>query len=222
MGTLTTNLKFYKPASTEFVDVETQINRNWDITDSAVRRLLEYEFSSASVPDVVDSVDRARFYKSYSNSLVTWFKTGNFFSQDLTANVNNWVSAKSLLQSGWFEHPDMPIYYRIVKKSGGTTTEIEWAGAIVNQLPDPVTIDPNITMTLMDVGAMPTTIRPVVGKYFTIWGGNTTTNYSIARVLFGTDGSLSMRRYGSNPANPGTENRIELTGIKYNVEVTGT
>jgi hypothetical protein len=212
-------LKFYKPDSSEFIDPEVQLNRNWDIADPALKRLLEYEYTTTSVPNVVNSVDRARFYKTYSNSFMAYFKSGNFFYQDPNAFVSTWVSAKSLLQPGWIEHPDMPLFYRQVKKTGGSITTIEWIGAFQNN--SQVTIDVNTNMTVMDVDKIPVGIRPVTAKYFTAWGGNTSSNYSIARLFFGSNGTLEMKRYGSNPSSPGTENRIELTGVKYNVEVTG-
>lgn len=220
MGNLTTNLKFYKPDGTEFIDPEVQLNRNWDIADTALKRLLEYEYTTAAVPDIAGSVDRARFYKAYSNSFMAYFKSGNFFYQEPNAFVSTWVAAKSLLQPGWIEHPDMPLYYRQVKRTGVSNTTIEWIGAIQNN--DQVTIDVNTNMTLMDVDKIPVGIRPTVSKYFDVNAGNTTANYSMARVFIGSNGTMEMKRYGSNPTSPGTENRIELTGIKYNVEVTGT
>lgn len=219
MGTLTTNLQLYKPAATEFVDVETQLNRNWDIADSAVKRLLEYEFTPLQTPDLTNVVNRSHFYKSYSNSFWAYFKTTNLWWQDPKARVSSWVSAASLLQSGWFELPDMPLYYRIIKNTGSSTTEIEWTGAVCNQVPDPVTIDVNTNMFIIDTGGLPASIRPTVSKYFTMFAGNTSTNYSISRLFFSSAGNVEIKRYGSNPTSPGTENRIEFTGVKYNLEV---
>lgn len=222
MGSLTTNLKFYKPAASEFVDVEVQLNRNWDIADTAVRRLLEYEYTTAAVPNVTGSVDRARFYKPYSNSFMVYFKSGNYFYQEPNAFVSTWTSAKSLLQPGWIEHPDYPLRYRIVKKSvGALQTEIEWTGAVVTQYPA-VTIDVNTNMTVIDVDKVPVGIRPITAKYFNVNAGNTASNYSFARLFFGSNGSVEMKRYGANPASPGDENRIEFSNVKYNLEVTGT
>jgi hypothetical protein len=224
VGLYTTNLKFYKPDATEFVDPETQLNRNWDISDGAVRQLLEYEYSALSSPDVSDAVDRARFFKPYSNSVMAWFKSGPFFYQDPKAFVSPWVSAKGYLQLGWFEHPDFPLCYRIIKISGGSTAEIEWTGAVVTQYPNPTTIDVNINLTVVDAAgvALPVGVKPIVNKYFTTSSGNTSTNYSIGRLFFGSTGGVEFKRYGSDPTTPGDENRIEFTGIKYNVEVVGT
>lgn len=219
MGDYTTKLGLYKPDATEFVDVETHLNRNWDIADSAVKRLLEWEYSIAQTPDISDSVDRAHFYKTYSNSTFMYFASSQLWYQDPTATVYPWVSAKSLLQPGWVEHPDFPLAYRIVKKSGGTTTQIEWTGAIVTVYPDPITIDVNTNMAVIDIDGVPTSARPVVSKYFNQNAGNTAANYSFARLFFSSNGSVEIKRYGANPTNPGDENRIEFTGVKYNLEV---
>lgn len=220
MGNYTTKLQLYKPAATEFVDVETQLNRNWDIADEAVKRLLEWEYSTVQTPDISETPDRAHFYKTYSNSTFMYFQSSQLWWQDPTAAVYPWVSAKSFLQPGWLEHPDLPLFYRIVKKaSGAVTTQIEWTGAIITQYPDPVTIDVNTNMVVMDVGAMPTAIRPTVAKYFDQYAGNTAANYSIARLFFNSSGSVEIKRYGSNPTSPGDENRIEFTGVKYNIEI---
>lgn len=73
----------------------------------------------------------------------------------------------------------------------------------------------------MSAGAIDEQARPAVNKYFNMWAGNTTNDYSIARVLIATDGTMQMKRYGANPSVGSGENRVELTGIKYNVEVTG-
>jgi hypothetical protein len=74
-------------------------------------------------------------------------------------------------------------------------------------------------MVVMDVGAMPVAIRPTVSKYFDQYAGNTATNYSIARLFFSSNGSVEMKRYGADPTSPGDENRIEFTGVKYNIEI---
>lgn len=220
MGAYTPTLKLYKPDSTEFVDVDAQVNNNWDIADAAVRGLLEYQYTDLAVPDTSNVIDHTRFFKPYSNCVNMWYgPPNNFFYQDPTAFVSTWVSAKSLLQPGWLEHPDFPLCYRIVKKaSGATTTLIEWTGAVITQYP-PVTIDPNVNTFVVDVNGMPSTIKPVVSKYFDVWAGNTGTNFSIARLFFSSGGSIEIKRYGDNPANPSDENRIEFTGIKYNLEV---
>lgn len=219
MGSYTTNLKFYKPAPTEFVDPEIQLNRNWDIADEAVRRCLEYEYTPLAVPDVSDTVvPRARFYKPYSNSVPTYFTSSSTWYQDPAAKVHTWNPAAHFLTEDWFPHPDLPLAYRVVKTSSSSTTEIEWIGSFYML---GGTLDLNINNTVMSAGAIDEVARPATNKYFNMWGGNTATDYSIARVLIGTDGSMQMKRYGANPAGGSGENRIELTGIKYCVEVTG-
>lgn len=224
MGTYTSTFKLYKPDATEFVDVDVQHNPNLDIADSAVRRLLEYEYTNLAVPPTSGTLNSSRFFKPYSNAVVTWLKSSSTFYQDPTAYVSPWVSAKQYLQAGWVEHPDFPFCYRIIKKSGGTTTEVEWTGAVVGQYPNPATIDVNINLIVVDTGSLPlpSTIRPTVSKYFQVSAGNTSANFSVGRMFFSSGGGVEFKRYGTDPTTPGDENRMEFTGIKYNLEVTGT
>ncbi len=222
MGTYTTNLKFYKPDATEFVDVDTQLNRNWDIADRAVRRLMEYEYSSLAVPDISDDVTRrARFFKIYSNTVIAYFKSSQTWYQDPKAFVSTWKPALSFFSEGYnFAPSGLTPYYRVVATPGGGTTQIEWCGAFF-ELGGAMEL--NLNTTVIPAGGIPTEARPAVSKYFDVWCGNTSTDFSIARLLFGADGSLQFKRYGVNPSS-GTsdENRVELTGVRYNVEVTGT
>lgn len=221
MGTLTTNLKLYKPAPGEFVDPEIQLNRNWDILDAGVKRLLEYEYTALPVPNIVNSVDRARFYKSYSNAVMTYFKTGNFFYQDPTAFVSTWTSLASYLDGSlqFQDHPQYPLAYRMIRKaSSPVTAEVELTGAVWK---GGDALETNINVTFAN--AIPTEMRPTVAKYFSMSAGNTSADFCIARVGVFTDGTLQYKRYGVDPSNPAqsAENRVEVTGIKYNVEVAG-
>lgn len=219
MGSLTTNLKFYKPDPTEFIDVDVQLNGNWKIADTSVKRLMEYEYTTAQNPDISTSVDRARFYKTYSNSFVSWFKNPNFFYQDPTAFVSTWVTLKPYLDGAlqFADNPDFPLAYRMIRKaSSPVTSEVELTGSIWKG-GDPLELNINVTFA----NAIPAEMRPTVSKYFTVSAGNTSANFSAARIFVGSDGTLQYKRYGVDPSNPALsgENRVELTGIKYNVEV---
>lgn len=216
MGTFTSNVKFYKPDPSEFVDVDAHLNVNWQIADKQVRRLLEYEFSTASTPDVFNAIERSRYFKHYSNSVMAYFPSQGFFYQDPYSYVSTWNKAGSLLASGYTEHPDYPVGWRIIRNvNSPTTAEIEWTGAfwIGGGV---ITNNTNVTV----IANLPSLTVPVVSKYFTMNAGNTTANYSIARVGFfsGSPGTLQYKRYG-DAGNSTDENRIDLNGIKYNVEV---
>ena len=216
MGSYSTNLKFYKPAATEFVDVETHLNSNWRIADTAVKRLLEYEYTDVQSPDIAGSVDRARFYSSYSNSVMAYIRSFGYFYQDPTAFVSSWVRV-STLGVGFFEHPDFPLYYRIIRKATSpVTAEIEWTGAVWNN-GNAQTLNGNETGVI----TLPAIAIPTVSKYFMVNSGNTSTNYSIARLgFFAGSSDVQYKRYGVDPGSlPSDEARVELTGIKYNIEV---
>lgn len=216
MGTYTTNLKLYKPAETEFVDPETQLNRNWDITDSSVRRLLEYEFTDLAVPPTTDTLSRSRFYKEYSNSIPTYFgPPSNFFYEDPGAYVSTWNSGADFLNPLYTPHPDFELRYRTIESTFTSTKEVEWSGAVWlggGNLP--------LNTTVSILADIPAAIRPTTAKYFTMSAGNTATNYSFCRIIF-VGGSVEYRRYGDAAGASADQNIVEFTGIKYNVEVTG-
>lgn len=219
MGAYTSKFQFYKPDPSEFVDVEVQLNKNLDIADSAVRRCFEYEYTNLAVPVVVGAFNRSKFYKPYSNSFMAWSSTTGFF-QDAAAYVSPWFNATEyMVLENFSPHADFPPAYRVIKKAGGTTAEVEWSGAITGVSLDPMDLNANIQW----MTAGPAEIRPVISKYFQVWAGNTATNYSIARLFISNGGGGEFKRYGVDPsATPSTENRVELTGITYNIEVTGT
>ena len=217
MGTYTGTLKFYKPDPTEFVDVETQLNRNWDITDKAFKRLLEYEYTTLQTPDIVDSVDRARFYKSYSNSAMAYFRPSNIFYQDPGAYVASWSSMSQYLTNSYVPHPDFGLHVRTVESSFTSTKEIEWTGAVWlggSNLP--------VNTTVSFASGIPSVYRPVTAKYFMVYGGNTASDFSVARIAIFTDGVMQFTRYGAAAGATSDDNKIEFTGIKFTWEVTGT
>lgn len=220
MGSYTPVLKYYKSAPDEVVDVEQQLNYNWDITDLQAKRLLEYEYVSGQNPNVVGALNRSRFYKEYSNSIQSYFgPPSNFFWQDPKAFVTPWTAAGSLISGGYSDDPDYPVAYRLIKYSGSATAEVEWTGAFWL---DNAAMDLNLNIAIAAAGDLPAAIRPTVTKYFDMWGGNTATDFSVGRILIGNDGRLEFKRYGVNPGTNTGENRLEFTGIIYNVEVTGT
>jgi hypothetical protein len=221
MGSFTSNLKLYKPDTTEFVDVDSQLNSNWTLCDKHVRRLLEYEFTTDSDADIYQALERSRYFKLYSNSPTSYFPSQGYFYQDPGAFVSAWVKAASFLTPPYIEHFDFPIGYRVIQKSGSpTTAEIEWTGAAwLNGSALPLN-------TLVSFMTLPSATIPVATKYFNQNAGNTSSSYSIARVSFssGAAGTADMqyKRYGASSGTSSYENRIELTGIKYNVEVAAT
>ncbi|GHF92025.1 hypothetical protein [Streptomyces griseosporeus] len=214
MGSYTNVFKLYKPAPTEFVDVETQLNRNWEIIDKNLKRLLEYEYvpPDQKIPDLID-VPYGRYYKPYSNSVPSYYRSGTSFVQDPWAFVSTWTPVA--VNSPYSQHPDHPVMWRIIRRaSSPTTAKIEWTGAFWlggSNLP----LNTNVT----NIITLPSLTIPTTGKYFTMHAGNAAP-YSIARVgFFSVD--VQYKRYGGNPTAGSDENRIDLYGIEYNVEVTG-
>jgi hypothetical protein len=220
MGSYTPQLKFYKPDSTEFIDVETQLNANWDIADNAVKHLMEYEYTTAQTPEIVGALNWSRFYKTYSNSIQGYYRPGAFFYQDPGSYVNTWDSAAGFWQNSYVEDPEYPMFVRVIETPAYTTTKtVEWCGALwLGGTNLPVNTD----VTIAAAGSVPAKYRPTTAKYFTVSAGNSNTNYSIARIAIFTDGAVQYKRYGDAAVANSSEARLEFTGIRYNLEVTGT
>lgn len=225
MGTYSTNFKFYKPASSEFVDVEAQLNRNWDIADRDVRRLLEWEYSNLQYPSIENIKNRSKFFKIYSNSLVSYFTVSGWW-QDPKVYVSPWIEVAKLgwISNDWIQHPQLPVAYRVIKKVGGAISEVEWTGAFQSVTGGPMDIDGGMSsQSLILAGTIPAGVCPATTTYWTVNAGNTSVNYSFARITITNAGEIQYYRYGPLPsAGVSTENRVELTGISYSVEATGT
>lgn len=214
MGSFTPTLELYKPAPDEVVDVNQQLNANWQIADLDLKGLLEYQYTTDQNLPSTGILPRHRFYKSYSNSVFAWSGVG-FFFQDLAAAVYPWVNASSLVGGGWSAHPDLPPYYRIVQTPGTVNTQIEWTGSIWQ---GGALIPANTPFG--GVIALPAATVPVITKLFSCHAGDTASGYSIARVGFSSVGSdVGIQRYGVAPISS-NENRVDLGGIKYNIQAT--
>ncbi len=212
MGTFTPTIKLYKPAPDEIVDVNQQLNFNWQIADLDLKGLLEYQYTTEQNLSTLGIQPRHRFYKAYSNSLFAW-SGSTFFFQDIAAAVYPWVNASSLVAGGWSAHPDMPPFYRIVSTPASGTTQIEWMGSIWQ---GGALIPANTAYG--GVIALPAATVPSITKLFVMNAGNTASGYSIARVSFSSVGSdVGVQRYGTAPTGS-SENRVDLGGIKYNIQ----
>lgn len=212
MGTFTGTLKLYKPAPDEIVDVNQQVNNNWQIGDKNLRPLLEYLYTTDQNLSILGALPRWRYYKTYSNSIFAWSGT-TFFFQDVTAAVYPWVNASSLVGGGWSAHPDLPPYYRIVQTPGTVNTQIEWMGSVWQ---GGALIPANTPFG--GVIALPAATVPVITKLFKCHAGDTASGFSIARVGFSSVGSdVGIQRYGVAPISS-NENRVDLGGIKYNIQ----
>jgi hypothetical protein len=223
VGTFTPNLKFYKADPSEFVDVDLQINSNWEIADAAVKQLLEYQFTTTDPLIPSTTVGRPRYYKMTSNSVLHYdgISSPKSFKQDTLAFVTPWQPLGSWVAEGFADDVDFPMGYRLIKKPGGTTSEVELCGAVqyINQAP----IDLNFNLSFLQPTDPTLPIKPAVSKYFTMSAGNTSSDFSIARIFISSaDGHMELKHYGALPSSGSSgENRIELTGIRYNIEVTG-
>lgn len=221
MGTYTNNFKLYKPIPDEVIDVNQQVNYNWDITDDFCKRLLEYQyFTGPSIGDTVGATNKTgeRWYKTYSNAIIGASAPGAFI-QDTFAHVDTWVDATSLITTvsglSWQAFPNFPPAYRVISSPGSGTTEIEWVGRLWvggGAIQSLVSYAPVIT-------GMPVATRPAVGKYFQLYAGNTTSDYAVARALASSNGDIQFQKYGNGAATSNLENYIDLGGMRYNVEV---
>lgn len=226
MGTYSTNFKLYKPDSSEGVNVDQQLNGNLDIADFNAKGLLEYEKYTSQVIGI-DSATLGtrkaghRFYKTATNSL--WVSTGpaGVPSQDVNANVDTWHDASNLISttSGtWQQYTGQPCGYRTTTQNGNTT--VEWNGRL--WLGGTALTAKNNYAPVLDLSVAFHNVTPVVNKYFFVYGGNTTSGYATCRIIFVTTSTMEVYKMGTGTATSSSENYVDLGGVSYNVEVTGT
>jgi len=221
MGTFTPIFKLFKPDPTDTVDVESQVNNNYDIADVEFRSLMEYiYFTGSSVTDaaIPKKLDY-KWYKSYNNGVAFWRKYPDnhiALSQDVKSFVTGWNDvtpyfAAAFTGVGQRFHVDWP-YARIVTRSAGLS-DVTLSGKMTRVNGAEIALNTIITMF-----TLPAAYWPLVDKVFTCLAGGST-NYSISRVTVSTAGVVSLYRMGDASTFAASERYIDLDGISYSTEV---
>lgn len=210
MGTYTTTQEFYKPDGTEFVDVESQINYNFRRSDERVRALVEWQYTD--VPTISGVLPRAVGYKWFKNSTNSLWVAPDpdlaLAQHSLNGDTDAWSTASITGLLAGYQSEDLENQ-RLSYRREPTDGLVSWRGSMKLNNFDQIPLNTNI-----DVMTLAADIRPVRAKYFTVHMGIQSTNYSICRLLFMTDGTVQINRMGVNQT-VSTERYISFNDIEY-------
>lgn len=208
MGTYTTTQQFYKPDTTELVDVEQQINYNLRRIDERVRPLIEYQMTDVTSISASDLPKDTGFkwWKSYSNSI--WhYRDGGIF-QDANAANSTWSTIGLTLINSYSSY-DNNFQVSYSSHNG----MVRWRGKVslsnLGNLP---------TNTATKFLTPPTGFSPAKERYFTVYGGNSTGDFQCFRIRIpdssAGDKSFEFIKYGGNGSSS-AENYFSLHDVVY-------
>lgn len=211
MGSYTESQRFYKSDPSEIINVDQDLNYNLRRADVRVRALVEYQ--KTDVPSIsAASISKDigfKWYKTYTNSI--WvYRNDREIWQDPNAIVEEWFTSGITWESGYgpasgdINNVAYSIFNNMVRLRGRVALNS-------GQSQFPLNTNTNF-MTL------PTSARPLVQKYFTLYGGNGTSDFQCFRLFIpqssASDQRLEFCKYGGASENA-DENYLDLNDVWY-------
>lgn len=212
MGTLTTNYKLIKASNglgsdsvDDFVDVETQLDRNLTMIDDFAYRAVNYRPANVSytkLPTVGNNIGD-KMYNRYDGSLAVW-------------NGVTWASTLSKGPS-WTDVTLNSTYENISGPANvGFIVENETAYLRGRMIRTGFAIwtngSPGVAIA---AGIMP---LPLVCPVELFAGGGPIATPQFYKVAISLTGAMTITRYGSVAQNAGsTNNYIQLDGLSYGI-----
>jgi hypothetical protein len=210
VGDYTATQGFYKPNPVgELVDVEQHLNFNLRRIDERVKPLLEYQITnetsitSSSLPKDTGF----KWYKPYSNSLWTWRADG-LIQQDVNSFVDNWTDATTFLNSYTSYDTTKRLSYSVFNGF------VRWRGKV--KLSNDAALPTNTTTAFL---TPPSATVPTKARYFTVWGGNATSDFQSFRIFIPSTGNMEFIKYGGNGATS-SENYFCMDDVFYPIQDT--
>lgn len=216
MGSYTPNRKYYLIDPSQFVNVEQDINFNFKKYDEEAPYLLTYRATDSSYITGDHYLGAGyKFFKRKTNSVWVSRVDGGPIYQDVNATVQSWSTTGFTFETGYgsMDQNENRISYHV----DSYTKQVTWRGRLVlnggsSSLPL------NVSTKFMSVDP---SILPSVAKYFTVYGGNVSNDYLIARIYVPASNSTDLRVefccYGATP-QPAGERFINLSTVSYPLE----
>lgn len=212
MGSYTATQKFYKPAGNEFVDVEAQVNNNWENADNRVRSLIEWQYVPSNyltIPDAYPIREAGmKYYKASTNACQHVASTSGTLVMDSNSSVLTWTGSSISFFGGYRSQDEATQRISYVRDSVGDYVRFRGA-LILNLTMDQIPRNQNIT-----VMNLPTTIRPTRSKYFYVHMGIVTANYACCRILINTTGDVEINKMGADQSDP-AQRYISFNDVRY-------
>lgn len=211
MGDYTPTQKFYLINGEELVNVEQDINYNWRRADERIKPLIEVQktdlasITNSSVPKSTGY----KWFKTYNNSFYYYYNGEPV--RDTNSAVASWVVSGISFEPGYGSSnlEESRIAYSIQNGFVNLRGRLVLNGG-ANELPL------NTTVNFM---TLPAEARPARDKYFTIYGGNTTTSFQAARLFVPSassgDPRLEFCKYGGATSSSSVERYLSLNDVFY-------
>lgn len=209
MGTYTTPYMLYKPVGGEFVDVETQLNRNLDILDAEFK--LTFDYQGTDTTSITDDASlskevHAKYYKTHSNASVIVNTSGT-----VTMDTKAWVPEFEdfSFASGWNTVPTItaPMAFQKTLDSAGTVKRVNLKGNCRLNAYDAI-----VQGTTYTIGVVPSGLRPAVSK---VYVSNCDTALSIANISILSNGNVNVVRFGNAQSAGAASNIVSFAGIEW-------
>lgn len=215
MGDYTDTQKFYLINGEELVNVDQDINYNFDRADQRIKPLVEYQVTDVPNLSVATVAKETGFkwYKTFTNSV--WNYRNGVLGQDVNSRISEWSISGILFQSGYGSAnlEEGRIAWSINDGFATLRGRLVLNGGTID-LPRNTTTK---FMTLPDVAL------PVKARYVTVYGGNAGTDFQMARIYIpartSSDKNLEFCKYGG-VSTVNTEKYISLNDCRYALEDT--
>ena len=210
MGEYTAGQKFYKPAASDLVTVETDIKYNWERLDDRTKPLVEWEPSDqTTLTGNVPLEQNFKYYKRSSGS--KWASNFNGTVQAVAQDTNAYVPEWSLitLEPGWATASPSRV---MACQTFSVEDMVHWRGLAsftVGELP--------IKTNTLVATNVPSQFRPLGSdREFQVCSGDTQTGNNVATIMlrFTTAGEIRMFKYGVGAQLVG-DRHITFNGISY-------
>lgn len=212
MGTYTTNYQLLKAGDgtvdpvDDYVDVVSQVDRNFSLIDDFGHRASEYAFfdnvNSDNLP-LVGNRSGDKLYTNYDHSANVW--DGSAWVPTICA-APEWTD---VTPSAGFETTtglSNPGYY--------TKSSTVFLRGTLNKLSFAIWVQGTVT-TVFPAGSFPV---PANGgrSFFSIGGLSASRIAQFYYIVIPTDGSMTIAKYGNNAQTAGsTQNFVSLDGLYY-------
>lgn len=218
MGTYTPNYKFLKIGDgsvdsddNDYVDVISQIDRNLQIVDNVGKRVTSYKFLDTTLPSaypLTGNVAGDKLFSNYTQAAYVWSGTAWNKTDSKKATPQDLVLSAGLQAYTTGPAPDYTPRYIL-------EYDTVYLQGIISKTAMGVWTQ-GATVAVLAANSLPKPAKVFRGMI--IGGSSTSRAGQFYYWVVGTDGSLTIAKYGPNAQTAGnSENYVSLESIHYAV-----
>lgn len=204
MGSYTQYQKLYKVAEGDTVDVENDLNYNWDRLDDRVRRICEWaptEFPFITGNEQFENgfnyLKRESCAKYTGWDGAVYQDTQAFVPQwNLVTPAAGWQNATTTTRLMWANIGGKVFWRGKIRLASGGEIPVKTIQTVVSTLP---------------AGAIPSTVKHAFQP-----GGNSPAGQPcVHMIVFNTTGTIQVFKYGTAQGTAATDRYINFSGIEF-------